>query len=367
MTTILTTTGISLYSNTKRKENTERKEKEKEPTDAQMRQYLRTNPTLASSESNSLLRMATKDDHLVLLHTRTQQAIKCVELLRNYFQNEGYKHVRLVPLEFQDDPKHIETTGLRNLINTLIKEIRTAKKAPSEAQRDVVINATAGFKAQVVYSTMIGMIYRVPIKYIYEDFKSVVTFNPIAVDWDTSLFLNHEDFFRWIKAQSRTYKEVQQYLRNRDDHQRIEALLTPPDADNHVFLSYMGEVLDCQLQDEREEAALIKSLPSAGVKNISDKIATSIQNKNHHLPKGSVEACYKVASLDYVREITGGFFEPTTRTDVKLASLASPNGDILLLWADNEKAARFTISTTARGRPETLKARQEIKELLEIK
>src|SRR5690349_19427797 len=104
MTTILTTTGISLSGNTGRINDT------KTPTDEQMRQYLRTNPKRASSEANSLLQMAQKDDSLVLLHTKTEKAIKCVNLLRDYFHNEGYKYVRLVSLEFQSDPKHIETT-----------------------------------------------------------------------------------------------------------------------------------------------------------------------------------------------------------------------------------------------------------------
>jgi CRISPR/Cas system-associated protein Csm6 len=83
MTTILTTTGISLNSNTKRDFKAD------PPTDDQMRQYLRMNPKRASSEANSLLQMARQDDYLILLHTQTPEAIKCADLLRDYFHNEG--------------------------------------------------------------------------------------------------------------------------------------------------------------------------------------------------------------------------------------------------------------------------------------
>jgi putative CRISPR-associated protein (TIGR02619 family) len=163
MSTILTTTGLSLYQNAKREYQTN------QPTDDQMRQYLRTNPDRASSEANSLLKFAKPDDDLVLLHTQTLDAIRCASLLRDYFSSKGYKHTRLVQLEFKGDAQHIETTGLRSLIDTLINEIEGAQRK----QADVVINATAGFKAQVVYSTMIGMIYQVPVKYIHEEFEAL--------------------------------------------------------------------------------------------------------------------------------------------------------------------------------------------------
>lgn len=109
---------------------------------------------------------------------------------------------------------------------------------------------------------MIGMIYQVPVKYIYEDFQTIVTFNPIAVDWDTSLFL-----------------------------------------------------------------------------------------------------CEKIAQLDCVEEIIGGFYENTTRTAIRRVS---EDGSIVMVWADNTKGARFTIYTTARGKSQTLKVAQKIKEILEI-
>jgi putative CRISPR-associated protein (TIGR02619 family) len=353
MTTILTTTGISLYNNTKRNSKTD------PPSDDLMRQYLRMNPFKASSEANSLQHMAKPEDHLVLLHTLTPEAVICVNLLLEYFRNEGYKHVRNVPLEFQDDPKHIETTGLRSLVDALISEIEDAQKK----QQNVIINATAGFKAQAVYSTMIGMIYQVPVKYIYEDFQSVVTFNPIAVDWDTSLFLMYEAFFKWFDVEPRTLKAVENYLKDYDEQDRIKALLTPPDKDEIVFLSYMGEALSRKFQCEVEEADSVAWPPATDIKKLEDKIATSMRNKKHHPIKGCLEACYKIASLDYVQEVTGGFWENTIHTRLKQAY---PDGSILLLWADDKKAERLTIRTTAQGKPQTLKVAQKIKEILEI-
>ncbi len=352
MTTILTTTGISLYQNTKRTQNTN------VPTDDQMRQYLRQTPQAASSEAKSLLQIAELDDYLVLLHTQTSEAVTCAILLRDYFQEKGYKHVNIVPLEFHGDAKHIETTGLRNLVNTLINEIEKAQRQGQE----VVINATAGLKAQVVYSTMLGMIYHVPVKYIYEDFQSVVTFNPVALDWDTTLFLTYNTFFKWVDDEARTQKQVEGYLEGYADAEYIKTFLTSPDSDNYVYLSYMGNALYQKFQREEKEAENIDWPPSVDVENVEAKLSSSLSDRKHHSIKGSRMACLKIAALGFVQQIIGDFFENTTHTRLK----SGPDGTFILLWADNEKAERLTIYTTARGKLQTIKVAQKIKEVLEI-
>src|SRR6266700_1922460 len=187
MRTILTTTGISLFMSAGRKYNT------KAPTDDQMRQHLRMEPKSASAEANSLLQIAQPDDHIVLLHTDTPEARKCAELLGDLFDK-------------------------------LIYEVEKAQRK----EHEVVINATAGFKAQVVYSTMIGMLYHVPVKYIYEKFQRIVPFNPMALDWDTSILLNHNKFFQWLDDEPRSQQEVEKRLKGLPDQESIEALLTLP-------------------------------------------------------------------------------------------------------------------------------------------
>lgn len=102
--------------------------------------------------------------------------------------------------------------------------------------------------------------------------------------------------------------------------------------------------------------------PVADVKDSTDKLASSISDRKHHPVKGDLEACYKIATLDCVQEITGGFYKNTTRTGLKILL----DGSIILFWADNTKAARFTIYTTARWKPQTLKVAQRKKEILEI-
>ncbi len=277
MTTILTTTGISLYLNTKREYKTDA------PTDDQMRQFLRDKPEAASAEANSLLQMAESDDNIVFLPTDTPMAEKCADLLRDFFIGvKGFKpfQIRVEKLQFRDDEEHIETQGLRNLVNTLVHEIELAE----QAQEEVVINATPGFKLEIVYSTMIGMLNRVPIKYMHEKFRRVVTLNPIALDWDTSLFLAHKDFFDWLD-EAKPQKEVETRLKGQPDRERIVSFLTAPDDKDNIFLSPLGEVLQLRFHDEAEAAEKAEWPPEVQVKNIKDKIAKSICKARTRLSK----------------------------------------------------------------------------------
>src|SRR5579883_622471 len=245
MRTIITTTGVSLYKNTKRTLEQKNPGQNLEPTDEQMRQYLRQEPESASAEANSLLKIAEAGDCLVFLTTETPRAQLCADLLRSFFRHKGFHEVSIKPLQFQDREEHIEKQGIRSLISVLATEIVNAQRKNHE----VIINATAGFKAQVVYSTMLGMLYRVPVQYIHEEFKRVITFNPIALELDMSLFVNNFYFFEWIEDEQRShqYHEVETHL-NRliyDDMERarVRSFLEPPDEMGEVLLSPMAVTL----------------------------------------------------------------------------------------------------------------------------
>lgn len=49
--------------------------------------------------------------------------------------------------------------GLRSLVATLIDQIRQEKKQV----REVLINATGGFNAEIAYATLVGLLFDVPV------------------------------------------------------------------------------------------------------------------------------------------------------------------------------------------------------------
>ena len=350
MTTILTTTGISLYLNTKRECKTN------QPTDDQMLEYLHRDPTSASAEANSLLQIAQPSDTIILLHTDTPEAKQCADLIREFFlEKRGYKpyQVQVKKLQLRDDEKHIETHGLRNLVNEIDQILRN--------NSDVVINATAGFKLETIYSTIIGMLHQVPIKYLHEKFRRIVTLNPVALDWDMSLFFNDSVFFEWLDK-PKPQKEVEERLLNSFERKRIETLLNPPDDDGNISLSPLGEALQLRFMYQTDAAEKADWPPEVVVKRIEDKIASSIIRQGHDYPKWTKDICKKIAHIPYVQIIIPEHFASVSHSQI---AHFYDNGCIVAYWTEGGKAARLKIQTTAQDLPQTVKVARVIQKLLE--
>ncbi|MGB7518600.1 MAG: putative CRISPR-associated protein, partial [Spirulinaceae cyanobacterium] len=176
MKTIITTTGTSLLSNARRILGQEKAE-----NDDELRHlFTRLGAEKASAETNSLLKIGTPKDQVILLHTNTPEGTRCCQLIEQYLQGKSWKKVQSRQLSLEENEAQFERQGLRELVNTLIDEINKAQRQSTE----VVINATGGFKAQIAYTTMVGMIFQVPVKYIYQNFEQPITFPTLPVSWN---------------------------------------------------------------------------------------------------------------------------------------------------------------------------------------
>jgi putative CRISPR-associated protein (TIGR02619 family) len=344
MRTILTTTGISLLTNATR----ELKIPRSSITEEDLRHFFeKVGPKEASAETNSLLKVATPDDEIVLLYTNTPEGIRCVRQVQNYLESQGWNQLRLCQLILEQNEAQFERQGLRHLVDTLIGEITKAQ----QQRREVIINATGGFKAEIAYTTMVGMIFQVPVKYIYQDFQQPITFPALPVTWNIDLLLEYDHFFEWIDTEPRPQFEVEQRLKAIPDRDRVIQLLLPPDPTGIIYLSPAGDILWQRVSQQRKLTATIADPPDSEVPT-TEKLSRSLKGKKHHFPQGTKEFAEKVANLPAVEEIISSHFENTTLSRVKGVS---DDGSIRVLWADNIKAANLTIRTTAKGQTQTLK------------
>lgn len=345
MRKIITTTGTSLLTNAARELN-------KKPalvTDNELHLFWQqVGVAAASAETNSLLKIAKPDEEIVLLYTNTPEGKKCAFEVQRYLQSQKWSQVRLRMLPIENNEAQFESHGLRELVNILVDEISKGQRE----NKEVIINATGGFKAEIAYTTMVGMIFEVPIKYIYQHFQKPITFPALPVSWNIDLLLEHNDFFKWLDEEPRKQLEVEQRLRaiTEQERERILAMLLPPDSEEYIYLSPAGEILWKRVNQQREIGELLAE-PSASKVAEKDKISNSLDEVKHHYPKGTLKFAQKVAQFAPVEEIIGGHFENTTMGRVKKVF---DDGSIRVLWADDEKATNITIRTTARGLPQTL-------------
>jgi putative CRISPR-associated protein (TIGR02619 family) len=206
-----------------------------QPDDQQLAHYLRcTDAAKASAETNSLSRLLTEgDDRIVFLRSQTDEGKQCAEVLARHYENKGHE-TRVIEVPYLTyAEKSFKMRGLRSLVATLIDQIRREKAQG----REVLINATGGFKAEIAYATLVGLLFDVPVYYIHEAFRDIIEMPPTPISWDYSLLANCEEFFEWIDADLRPTAEVDTRLRGMPDEIRL--LLA--EEEGFTLLSPAGE------------------------------------------------------------------------------------------------------------------------------
>lgn len=228
MRTILTTVGISLASENKHGGNT--------PNDQVLSNYLRhTDPVIASAETNSLSRILQERDSIIFLYSQTNKGKLCAEVLCSHYQSRGYTATLQEISDLTYTADSFKVKGLRSLVSTLI---RLVQKYKSTGSGEVLINATGGFKAEMAYANLIGLVFNVPVFYIHELFKDIIMMPAPPIGWDYSLIADYEEFFVWIANDLHTTAVVDQRLRELPED--IRFLLA--DEEGYTTLSPTGEV-----------------------------------------------------------------------------------------------------------------------------
>ncbi len=228
MRVIITTVGTSLLTNYL-KENNEK------PTAQSLANYLRqTAAEQASAETNSLRGLLKDGDGVVFLHSSTREGALCADSLSRHFNGMGYNsRYRHIPdLSYQE--ARFRMRGLRSLVSTIIELIKEER----DRGNDVGINATGGFKAEIAYATLIGLLFDIPVYYMHEQFQEIIEMPPVPIAWDCGLFLDYDDLIEWLNQDLRTADEAAPRLKGIPPDLRF--LVT--EEDGFVLLSPVGEI-----------------------------------------------------------------------------------------------------------------------------
>lgn len=264
MRTILTTVGTSLLGNAQRDFKVE------QPSDQQLANYIRhTLPEKASAETNSLSRLLREGDRAIFLHSHTKEGKRCAETLQRHYESEGYKADLREVSDLTYTESRFKMRGLRSLVATLIDSIRRER----QAGREVLVNATGGFKAEIAYATMIGLLFDVPVYYIHEAFRDIIEMPPTPISWDYSLLADHEEFFEWVFAENRLTTEVDARLQELP--KEIRLLLT--EEDGYTLLSPTGEVFYEAYLDRVQQAESVPILLSSAAQQTYNDADPSVR------------------------------------------------------------------------------------------
>jgi putative CRISPR-associated protein (TIGR02619 family) len=249
MRTILTTVGTSLLGNAGRALGSG------ELSDVDLANYLaRTDPVRACAETNGLSRLLRDGDLIVFLHSHTDEGRRCAEALRRHYAKRGYRAELVEIPDLSYTESRFKLRGLRGLVAALAHRIERER----ERGRGVLINATGGFKAEIAYATLVGLLFDVPVYYIHELFQDLIEMPPVPVAWDYAVLADCEEFFEWIDAEPRATAAVDRRLQELPSEVRAQvSVLLSDEDDGCTYLSPAGEAFVRAYTDALERLASV--------------------------------------------------------------------------------------------------------------
>lgn len=306
------------------------------PDHDQAVEYLsRADAALASAETNTLEHLDLhSSDRLHWLHSDTPEGRFCAEALRGHYQaagNDGELH-EVAGINYREDT--FADLGLRSLVGTAFGIIRR----PDAGQ--VEICATGGFKAELAYLNLVGLLSGCPVHYIHERFRSLVTLPALPTAWDMAPVEQSIEFFEWMEdtADGRPAAEVEGRL-----HGLPEIRMLVSFSDGLGYLSPAGMAL-YQSYQKRLGIPTTTWPPSDG-KAPREKV--SLESVSHHRPRGWEQFVEWLANIDFVSFVKydGGSRTPSgTKAEVR-----DPNGGVLKVVYSSDFEIHFAVTTTARG------------------
>lgn len=238
MYAIITTVGRSLLDNFKRSKS------DKDPDHDDLVNFLKQeDPSKASAESNSLnrifsiLKVQGKNEKvkIQLLHSETAEGALCSKALRSHFERKNFTVETYQINNLHYEASKFKHLGLRSLVNTLADLIERNRKS----QFKTIINATGGFKAEIAYATLVGLMYHDAVEsiyYIYEGFQDIVELPALPIALDIKHWKNYQAYLELLfdgidREQIHKHKIPQ------------EVMFLTVEVDNRIILSPAGQVL----------------------------------------------------------------------------------------------------------------------------
>jgi putative CRISPR-associated protein (TIGR02619 family) len=153
-----------------------------------------------SAEIHSLVRIGLDSrDRVLLLASATDDAFVCALALREYLQ----AHWPGLDVQVDRVPGLQVHDALEFRRRGVLEYCRRCLQAVHDYGAEfVVLNPTGGWKALVPYTALVGMLKRVPCRYMFEQSESLLELPPLPVEFQRGLFEVYRPVFERIERES---------------------------------------------------------------------------------------------------------------------------------------------------------------------
>jgi len=355
--TILTTVGTSLLTNADDRPWRGWKHKQPLPAAEEVDRWLwGADGIRASAETHTWQRLGLFDDahgarvEVVLIHSQTPDGAFCAARLENLAKRRDISaRCREVQGLSYTEGKTF-ARGLRQLARVVGDEIRRGRQGGT-----VELAATGGFKAEIAVANLVGAVSRTPVHYIYQEFSSIVTIDPIPValsaEWvggGPCQALLHQ------LASARDVVELTAVESLLKQDERLWMLLEVEDG--LAAPSLLGEIARSLIDVPQEP------WPPASEAAPESKI--HLQSAAHHRPSGWKEIVQTLARCRYVTAIR---YEGAAAGRELKESHDNDSDLIHRIEQDGSPALNLRIATTARNAEQRRLVRDLLRKELRLK
>jgi len=203
-----------------------------------------------------------KNDEIVFIATDSdngRKSAKMVEIVCNFHFDIKSTKIELIQNLTLDDSNIFKNEGLSNLVDTLEHLVKDNNKSP-------IISVSGGIKPIIPYVAAFSMLRRVPLTYIFEKTRELITLPGLPIEFDFELLFKVSHAIQEMNEKISIPKEKLINILGYDNYLFIESLFVEED-DGKISPSIFGMML----LDDIETAAKSTVLLSSNASKIYEK------------------------------------------------------------------------------------------------
>ena len=195
----------------------------------------------ASPEIKSLVKIGiAKEDQVILYASETAEGIFSARVIREFVKQVWLCSAAMeviTGLQVQDAGR-FRSVGVLRYVQSVVQEVNDPN---NQYGRSIILNATAGFKALVPYTTLIGQLFQVPVQYIFEMSSELLSLPPLPINFDQEFFKQVEPLLQRIEQESGIAED--DLLKGIDPAVRDKLLPLLEQADGQFTFSTLGFIV----------------------------------------------------------------------------------------------------------------------------
>ncbi len=182
-----------------------------------------------------------------LISSDTREGKFCTIIIEKYFKLKGISVKKETAKGLIYDSKEFINKGLLTLVEIVSREVEYAKEMGCR----VIINITPGFKPEIAYMTLIGILSSSEIYYIHERFREPIKIPPLPIKIDEETLKEYSEVLDYLREE-KPLEEVERVFKERLEKVKPLTVIKEKNGKKTIQLGPAGKTLHLMSQLEKK-------------------------------------------------------------------------------------------------------------------